>query len=211
MKKYILPILFSLACLQSAGAQVIAVNDTVCIMPGMPFTLNVKTNDLPPCFMLPPCSVRLLEQSTCFALNEEGFFSFIGQTPACCGDYVLHYVYDHLSVQPPITGEIHVKVKCPKPDCGFVKLEPVAGGVAGGGPAKVTFNSCENSTATYYFNHTVGNMYSWMVTGGSYIVVDSGIIDVTWGNAGSGMILLTVTNGATSNTYNYCVNILNGP
>ncbi|MBK9982049.1 MAG: PKD domain-containing protein [Saprospiraceae bacterium] len=210
MKKFILPILLLVGFIYTGEAQIIAVPDTVCIMPGMPFTLNVKTNDIPPCFM-PDCSVRLIEQSTCFALNSEGFLSYIGTTPECCGMITLHYVYDHLPVQPPITGTIVITVKCPKPDCGFVHLEPTPGGTAGGGPVKVTFNACENSTATYYFNHTLGNTYSWIVTGGSFIVVDSGIIDVTWGNAGTGMVTLTVTNGTNVQTYMYCVNILNGP
>ncbi len=50
-----------------------------------------------------------------------------------------------------------------------------------------------------------------MVTGGTYVVIDSGMIDVTWGSMGTGTVTLTVTNGTTVETYTYCVNILDGP
>ncbi|HZV70776.1 MAG TPA: PKD domain-containing protein [Saprospiraceae bacterium] len=207
MKKYILPIILLFGILNIGSAQIQPHNDTICVMPPAMFMINVKANDVPPC-MATDCDVRLLELTTCFELAPNGKLTYTGDA-SCCGTYDLHYVYSHFPQVPPTT--IHVVVKCPKPDCGFVELEPTPGGTAGGGPAKVTFDACENSTATYYFNHTLGNTYSWIVNGGSFIVVDSGIINVTWGNAGSGMITLTVTNGTNVNTYTYCVNILNGP
>ncbi len=198
----------------SAFAQLTGVtNDTVVIMPGPPImynglpSYNVTAND-PACQQPPPCFVALIEQSSCFRLTDNGILQFIGQIPGCCGMYTLHYRY---LMNPGLIGTIVITVKCPKPDCGFVELMPTSGGSAGGGPGKITFNACEHSTATYYFMHTLGNTYNWMVIGGTFMVIDSGKIDVTWGNAGSGMITLTVTNGTNVQTYMYCVNILNGP
>jgi PKD repeat protein len=179
--------------------------DTVCVMPGMPVMYNVTANDL--LCQQPPCPVHLVQSSDqCFQLSLNGNLHFVGQVPDCCGEHVLYYEY---LMFPGILTPIYVTVKCPKPDCGFVELE-VPSGSSGQGQ-KITFNACENSTATYYFNHTLGNQYSWMVIGGTYTVIDSGMIDVVWGNAGSGMITLTVTNGTNVQTYTYCVNILNGP
>ncbi len=182
--------------------------DTVCVMPGMPLMYNVTTNDLL-CQLMPQCPpVMLLEPSECFQLDLNGDLHFIGHLPDCCGHHMLRYGYVG---QQGLFAFILIEVKCPKPDCGLVELEPTTGGTSGGVGGKVTFNACENSVATYYFNHTLGNTYSWMVTGGTYTVVDSGIIDVTWGSMGTGMVTLTVTNGTSVQTHMYCVNILAGP
>ncbi len=206
MKKILLLAIIYSGCLQLISAQSDISNDTVCIIPGEPFTYNVTLNDLL-CQFPPQCFVMLTEPSSCFELSPTGDLHFTGSIPDCCGHYVLRYKYPMF---PQIFGFIDITVKCPKPDCGLVELEPQTGGTGGPLP-KVTLNACENSTATYYYNHTLGNTYTWMVTGGSFVVVDSGIIDVTWGNSGAGMITLTVTNGTNVQTYMYCVNILNGP
>ncbi|MBK8830717.1 MAG: PKD domain-containing protein [Saprospiraceae bacterium] len=206
MKKILLLAIIYSGCIQLNYGQSDITNDTVCIIPGEPFTYNVTLNDLL-CQFPPQCFVMLTEPSSCFELSPTGDLHFTGSIPDCCGHYVLRYKYPMF---PQLFGFIDITVKCPKPDCGLVELEPQTGGTGGPLP-KVTFNACENSTATYYFNHTLGNTYTWMVTGGSFVVVDSGIIDVTWGNSGAGMITLTVTNGTNVQTYMYCVNILNGP
>ncbi|MBK9105501.1 MAG: PKD domain-containing protein [Saprospiraceae bacterium] len=206
MKKTLLLALLSITWFQISYSQTDITNDTVCIMPGTPFTYNVTTNDLI-CQNPPQCNVQLTEPSECFQLTQHGDLLFTGSIPDCCGDFVLRYRYPQF---PGLFAFIYITVKCPKPDCGLVELEPTSSNTGGPVP-KVTFNACENSTATYFYNHTLGNMYSWIVNGGTYTVVDSGIIDVTWGNAGSGMITLTVTNGTNVQTYMYCVNILNGP
>ncbi len=205
MKKlYLLSILF-ISLIPFSYSQSDISNDTVCIMPGMPFMYNVTANDLL-CQNPPQCHVMLTMPSSCFELTISGDLIYTGTAPECCGEFVLRYGYLGL---PGLFADIYITVKCPKPDCGLVELEPIDN--SAGGQGKVTFNACENSTATYYFNHTIGNTYSWMVTGGTYVVVDSGIINVNWGNMGSGMVSLTVTNGNTVQTHMYCVNILAGP
>ncbi len=207
MKKSILLALLWTSCFQLSFSQSDITNDTVCIIPGEPFSFNVTTNDLL-CQNPPQCFVMLTEPSACFELTPSGDLHFVGSIPDCCGHYVLRYGYPMF---PGLFAFIDITVKCPKPDCGLVELEPIDPNTGGGPAGKVTFNACENSTATYYFNHTLGNMYSWIVSGGTYAVVDSGIIDVTWGNMGTGMVTLTVTNGTNVQTYMYCVNILDGP
>ncbi len=205
MKNHLLLSIFFVGCFQFSSAQPFDItNDTVCIMPGTPFMYNVTANDL--LCQMPPCLVMLDQISTCFDLTPNGNLLFTGSVPDCCGEYVLSY---HYPSNPVASGFIFITVKCPKPDCGLVELEPYT--VSAGQGGKITLNACENSTATYYYNHTLGNTYSWVVTGGSYIVVDSGIIDVTWGSMGTGMITLTVTNGSVVKTYMYCINILDGP
>jgi hypothetical protein len=70
MKKYLFFIFLFCTLTRTILAQDI-VNDTVCVMPGMPLVYNVTTND-PICQMLPDCSVMLTGQSTCFELDQMG-------------------------------------------------------------------------------------------------------------------------------------------
>jgi len=193
------------------AGDIIAVDDTVCIMVGQNFMFNVKANDIiPPGFMLP---VTLLAQDPCFELEPfSGQLHFIGGTD-CCGVHKLRYQYPNCSGQFCI-AEITVTVKCPKPDCFFVNMEEYAGPIDPiGGPPPGCAYACENSQSTYFINYDPTSTYSWTVTGGTFVTgVNPAQILVTWGAMGSGAVTLTITDSNNQTTVILvCVNILEGP
>jgi hypothetical protein len=129
MKNILLISLLMITWLHVSYSQTDITNDTVCIIPGEPFMYNVTTNDLL-CQTPPQCFVLLGDQTSCFELTPNGDLHFTGEMPDCCGEHVLRYGYPQF---PGLFAFIYITVKCPKPDCGLVELEPQSGGT--GGPA----------------------------------------------------------------------------
>ncbi|HLO56831.1 MAG TPA: PKD domain-containing protein [Saprospiraceae bacterium] len=182
--------------------------DSFCIFIDNIESFNVLTNDAP-CNNTAQCIVFPVLQDNCFRISSDGDLSFIGDPKTCCGIHNLSY-FIRIGNETSDVTEVTVEVKCPKPDCSFVEL-PTQQGSAGTSPQGGCLSSCENSTATYFVPHILGNQYLWTVIGGTMMVVDSGEIKVNWGPTGSGFINLVITNGTTVTVFDFCVDILEGP
>ena len=204
----------------SASAQngpIVAVNDTLCIMPGDPIPYNVKDNDIDSSsgFFNP---VFLIGDSPCFKLDPEGHLSWVSNADpnACCGEHELIYRYE--ICQPPSQCEatIFITVKCDKPDCFFVNLEdyiPSSDPVGGPGGEAGCVHACENMQALYFVNYDSSSTYTWSVLGGTFVPGGNPAeILVTWGSWGGGNISLTIVDGnGQITTLEFCVDILEGP
>jgi len=182
--------------------------DNFCIFTNNIETYNVLSNDV---ICNPPmqCVVFPVLEDDCFRIGSDGNLTFISDPKTCCGIHQLSYFVRKGNETFDIT-EVTVEVKCPKPDCSFVELSTQQG-PAGTTPQGGCLSACENSTATYFIPHISSNQYMWTVIGGTMMVVDSGEIKVIWGLAGSGFINLVITNGTTVTSYDFCVDILEGP
>lgn len=71
---------------------------------------------------------------------------------------------------------------------------------------------CENMTIHYETNNVTGNTYQWVAVGGTPTTATGSSVDITWGPAGSGTIILTETSpGGCSETVEQCVTIVESP
>jgi len=202
--------------LAAQTTDLVAVDDSICIMAGDSLLYNVVSNDIkPPGFFNP---VFLIGQSSCFGLTPNGDLYWLQGTSAstCCGEHTLRYRYE--ICQPPnkCSATIKIIVKCPKPDCFFVNLEdyfPSADPNGGMPGDEGCIYACENSGAVYFVNYDTASTYIWSVSGGTYAPGDNPAeIVVSWGAAGSGSISLTIINGNGETTVlEFCVDILPAP
>lgn len=195
------------------GNVFVAVDDSVCIMPGQGFVYNVTSNDvIPP---NGPVFVFLTQpDTTCFQLKNTGELLFTGNADNCCGEHLLQYRYEGCQPQPPSKcfAQIKIIVKCAKPDCFFVNMDDFAGTDAVGMPGHCAF-ACEHSASTYFTTYNPTSTYAWTVTGGTFVPgANPAAIVVTWGAQGSGSVSLTVTDANNVVTViDVCVEILEGP
>jgi PKD repeat protein len=214
MKPIITCLLFTaLFCLPtfsfSQPFNIVAVDDSICIMVGQTFNFNVTANDsVPQGFNLP---VMLITPSNCFELSPGGKLTFFGNED-CCGEHKLRYQYANCS-EPNCSAEISITVKCPKPDCFFVNMDDYTEPDPAGGNGPGCAYACEHSESTYFFSYNPLNTYTWAVTGGTFVPgVNPAEILVTWGATGSGSVTLTITDSNNQTTViPVCVNILEGP
>lgn len=197
-----------------AQNNLVAKNDSICVMLGSPINYNVKSNDLPPFF---GAEVSLIGGSQCFGLGPEGNLFFSPNASSdCCGEHTLAYRYLNCPQGALCIAKIKITVKCPKPDCFLVNLEdylPGTGSPTGGnGDANCAF-ACENSSATYYIADNPTSSYSWSVSGGTYVPgTNAAEIVVTWGPQGAGTVSVVITDvNNISTTIQVCVNVLEGP
>ncbi|MBL7798809.1 MAG: PKD domain-containing protein [Saprospiraceae bacterium] len=209
-------LLFSMT-LSAQSTDLVAVDDSICVMPGMDTLLNVTDNDIKNPGQFNP--VFLIGQSDCFGLKSNGDLYWLpgADQTACCGEHTLRYRYE--ICQPPnkCSATIKIIVKCPKPDCFFVNLEDYFpnndpnGGTPPNDPGCIY--ACENSGAVYFVPYDTASTYSWSVTGGTFVPGGNPAeIEVAWGAAGSGSISLTITNGNGETTVlEFCVDILPAP
>lgn len=201
------------ALFSQGGNFFVAVDDSVCIMPGQGFVFNVTSNDQVP--STAPGFVFLTQpDNQCFHLSPTGELTFTGDAEDCCGNHVLQYRYEGCQPQPPnkCFAQIFIEVKCGKPDCFFVNMDDYAGTNPAGMPAPCAF-ACEHSAATYFTTYDPNNTYVWTVTGGTYVPgANPASIIVTWGAQGTGAVSLTVTDANNVVTVmDVCVEILEGP
>lgn len=191
------------------GGNLIAVEDSICIMAGQNFIFNVKSNDIPP---NNGQEVVLEFPSACFELSPNGQLHFFGDE-SCCGEHKLRYRYLNCTGQQ-CSADIKIVVKCPKPDCFFVNLDDYDGPIdpAGGNQPGCTY-ACENSESTYFYAYNPLNTYTWNVTGGTFVAgANPAEILVSWGAMGSGSVTLTILDANNQQTViQVCVNILEGP
>lgn len=191
-----------------------AVDDSICLMPGDPIQFNVQDND----FVTPglPRNITVLTPVECFDLTPDGQLLLKSTTANCCGEHLLRYRYNSCQQPNDCAATLKIVVKCPKPECFIVNLEPYIpdGGSAGNPPTDLPcVYACEKSGATYFVSYNPSFTYSWTVTGGTVSPGGNPAeINVAWGAAGNGAISLSVTNGAGQTTvYDFCVEILSGP
>ena len=191
------------------GGNIIAIDDSVCIMIGQNFMFNVKNNDIPPNIGQ---EVELTTPSACFKLNPNGQLQFVGDE-SCCGEHKLRYRYLNCNA-PDCSAEIKIVVKCAKPDCFFVDMEDYDGPAdpTGGNDPGCAY-ACENSESIYFIFYNPLNTYTWTVTGGTFVPgANPAEILVSWGAMGSGSVTLTITDVNNQQTViQVCVNILEGP
>ncbi|HAD14777.1 MAG TPA: hypothetical protein DCF33_20305, partial [Saprospirales bacterium] len=202
-------LLLSLSTISFSQSDLVAVDDSICIMVGQNFLFNVTSNDSIPQGFNP--KVFLVGQSPCFDLSPDGQLFFNG-SESCCGEHTLVYRFENCS-GPNCFARIKIVVKCPKPDCFFVNMEDYAGpGDPVGGPPGCAY-ACENSESTYFYPYNPLNNYTWMVTGGTFAAgANPAEILVSWGAMGSGSVTLTITDPNNQQTIiQVCVNILEGP
>lgn len=211
---------FVAVCLISSemalGQNLRAVDDTVCIQIGVPFTFNVKDNDSIP----PGINVAVIPmfQSPCVRLLENGELQLISNSPDCCGTYTFGYRY--VPCDNPAGGcsaKIELTIKCPKPDCSVIDLSSYLSdrNNTGGNPdlPPNCVNVCAESEVTFFLPNLPGFSYNWSASGGT---VSPGShpaeVNITWGPAGTGNITLNIADSANVNiTRNICVNILPKP
>lgn len=207
---------FCLISSQTAlGQNFRAVDDTVCIQLGVPFTFNVKDNDSIPAGV--NVIVVPLFQSNCVRLTETGELLLISDSEDCCGVYTFGYRYENCNDPTGACfGKIELTIKCPKPDCSVIDLsEFLDNRNTGGNPdlPPVCVDVCAESEVTFFLPNLPGFSYSWSATGG---IVAPGShpaeVNITWGPAGTGNITVTITDSLNVGiTRNICVNILPKP
>ena len=119
-------------------AQVEARPDTFCIMSNETIVGNVKDNDFP----LPPNNpfpVFFLSNpnnppNPCFEINHQTGVITLNSDMAeeCCGDHRLKYAYETTQGQM-IMATVDITIKCPKPNCMVIDLDPDDAGSTSGG------------------------------------------------------------------------------
>ncbi|MCA0237918.1 MAG: PKD domain-containing protein [Bacteroidetes bacterium] len=197
--------------LSQGGNLTIAVDDSICIMPGQNLVYNVTSNDV-----LPPTAPHFVflttPDSVCFDLKNTGELVFSGNLEECCGEHILQYRYE--GCQPPSKcfARIKIIVKCQKPDCFFVNMDDYASSDGAGVPPQCAF-ACEHSASTYFTGYDPNSTYVWNVTGGTFVPgANPAAILVTWGAMGSGSVSVTVTDANNVVTdLDVCVDILQSP
>lgn len=204
---------FCLISLQTTHAQNFrAVDDTVCIQLGVPFTFNVKDNDSIPAGV--NALVVPLFQSNCVRLLENGELRLISDSPDCCGTYTFGYRYENCD-DPACFAKIELTIKCPKPDCSVIDLSDYLNRSSSGNPdlQPACVDVCAESEVTFFLPNLPGFSYNWSASGG---VVSPGShpaeVNIVWGPAGTGNISITITDSLNVGiTRDICVNILPKP
>lgn len=192
---------------------ILAVNDDYCFEEGEIIDENVLINDILDPII--PTIVQMLGDNPCFFIDQSGQ---ILQNPDseedCCGEHILFYQICTLDGIFCSEAEVHITVKCGKPDCTLINFEDYVNLDDGGVGNDVGCASvCEFSESTIYVSYDTGSTYSWTVVGGTYVAGSNPAeIIVTWGAQGSGMIFLTITDGnGVGHAYELCIDILPGP
>jgi PKD repeat protein len=204
------------SCVYTPECFLWAANDVLCINENEPIAYNVLCNDQIIDF---PFFIEA-QGDDCFSISEDG--QVIQNSIAgidCCGDHVIPYlifVQGGNGTFEPLQATLTITVKCGKPDCSIIDLSAMLGDADGTGNLVVVrcFDVCENSVATLQFPFNPLFGYDWVnVVGG---VGNPGTnpaeLIVSWNGFGTGFVTLDVydANGVTT-TYNFCVNILEGP
>ncbi len=194
----------------------IANKDSICIQSGAAFTLNVLTNDSWPGKSAGvPAFVSMKGQSSCFRLIENGNVTTIPNAGPCCGTNTFDY---NLIVNGQIvaTGHVIIVVKCAKPNCTVIDLNPPKSDPAGGGttpPIKQIYYACEDSPITYFVDYVLGYTYTWTAGAGGTISpgMNAAEVIINWSNSGPNTINLITNTGAGITTQTFCVDVLPAP
>jgi PKD repeat protein len=157
----------------------------------------------------------------CLTILPNGDFAWITEHPEdCCGiPLMTDFFIGGGSSGNGVGGLLIVEIKCPKPDCNLIDLNPYLGGSdgsAGGNPGNDLgcVHVCAESEVTFFVDWNPAFTYSWNVIAGGTGNVGSNPADyiVNWGPVGTGFISLTITDQAGNvNTILVCVDILPKP
>ena len=203
----LLPLLVVLSAGSAVGQNFVAVDDSLCIYEDelSTFHYNVLDNDIVPDSIL----IIPMGQSSCFKLSETGEIQVLSGAENCCDvPHKFKYRIANCDSGPQCTAQVTIVVKCRKPDCALVNLAALSDNGAGT-PSSQCVSACEHATATYYVPYSTGSNYSWSVSGGTFVVGGNPAeIIVSWGNAGSGLISLSIDGGPPKL---FCVDILPAP
>ena len=189
---------------QIYGQSPTPINDTICINQDDPLFYDLSINDINPSGY-----IIFQDMTGCFSL--QGYiltWGPIGAGHCPCGEYTLRYFYENNLME---MADIHITIKCDKekPECFLNNLAEIE---ADSGIVSCLY-ACELSEATYFVPHVSGNTYIWTITGAASYSTNAigNEVYVIWGPSGPGTINLVVTNGGSSETFDFCVDILDGP
>ncbi len=187
-------------------AQNVAKPDTFCFEVGQIASFNASLNDsISPTLQK---IYRLKGNFPCFRMLENGALSLIGKDE-CCGTRDLPY---DITVNGQVVGSstINVTVKCPKPECGMIELEPPKEPTAGqnGDGGKINY-ACQFSPTTYYTPYIPTNSYSWTPGPGGVISAGSNPAEVEVICSIVGNTTLTQIVNGVPTVYN--INVLPAP
>ena len=201
-------------CVFTPDCGVWAADDVICINDGEFINYNILCNDGISDF---PFIIES-EGDECFSIGEDGqVIQNNLQDIDCCGEHFIPYlIFFQDETLQPLQANLRITVKCGKPDCSIIDLETMLGVVPGTEDVSVVrcFDVCENSVATLQFLFNPLFSYDWVnVVGGTGSPgANPAELIVSWDVFGSGFVTLDVydANGIPT-TYNFCVNILEGP
>lgn len=201
-------------------AQVEARPDTFCIMSNETIVGNVKDND----FSNPPNNPYLVyflsnpnnPPNPCFEINHQTGVITLNSDMAeeCCGEHRLKYAYETPQGQM-IMATVDITIKCPKPNCMVIDLDPDdAGSTSGGaGNGKTIFYACEDTPITYYVDNIPGYTYTWSNSAAAPITPGSNPAEIfiTWPNPGTYTVTLVTNTGTGTTTEMFCIEVLAAP
>jgi PKD repeat protein len=165
--------------------------------------------------------IEALQVPPCFA-TDGGMVFYVGSADGspCCGEFNFHYtIYTEQGI--PCSAEVSITVECgtPKGDCSIIELVSRASDNLGDGTVTPAdsggcFHVCSGSVVTVFHAYDPQNSYDWTISGGSINSTNPSNpaeIDVLWGNAGSGNIILEIQGPSGTSVINQCIEIGESP
>ncbi|MDG2425405.1 MAG: PKD domain-containing protein [Flavobacteriales bacterium] len=169
--------------------------------------------------------IEALEVPPCFTVWEDGTVFYVGNADGspCCGEFNFQYtIYTEEAI--PCSAQVTITVECgtSKGDCSIIELVTrgsAADDVNGDGtttPADTAgcFHVCSGSVVTVFHAYDPQNSYDWTISGGTINSTNPSNpaeIDVIWGNAGSGNIILEIQGPSGTSVINQCIEIGESP
>ncbi len=183
--------------------------DTICIFMNDPQPFSVVEND--PYFMMTGEAPKFCEdfQSECVRLTSNGILTLISDNEMCCGSFEIPYGYKDCTV----VSAIYLTIKCeePKPECSIINLDDYKNYNSEPNGNKSLIHACDSNSVIYYVSELPGYSYSWDLAGIPFTTLGSGEIEVLWPGTGSYSMVLTESNGSNTNTYTFCIEVLESP
>lgn len=165
--------------------------------------------------------IEALELPSCFAV-EGSMVYYVGNADGspCCGEFNFQYtIYTDQAI--PCSAQVTITVECgtSKGDCSIIELVSRASVADGDGivtPADTAgcFHVCSGSVVTVFHAYDPQNSYDWNISGGAINSTNPSNpaeIDVVWGNAGSGNIILEIQGPSGTSVINQCIEIGESP
>ena len=166
----------------------------------------VGAEGLPPCLQLNPnllpLGIGLIEAKTV-------------ADPTCCGTY--DFTYTVVIGEAFCIGSGQITIECtePKADCSLIELSPnnnadTNGDGDIGNVDTDCVDVCSGSVTVVQAPFDAMATYAWTIQGGTLLPGTLGnpaTVEVEWGSAGNGQILVTITGPTGNQTLQECVNI----
>lgn len=184
------------------------------------FTLSPADNDnpqnltflgaegLPPCLQLNPNLLPLGIGVIQYAQGSD-------PDPTCCGTFEFTYTVANGEAFCIGSGQITIECTEPKADCSLIELNPnnnadTNGDGDIGNVDTDCVDVCSGSVTVVQAPFDPMATYAWTIQGGTLLPGTLGnpaTVEVEWGSAGNGQILVTITGPTGSQTLQECVNI----